>query len=113
MASTVTVAEPDAALNATEVAVTVTATLLAGGVGGAEYVVALPLAVADGAMVPQPGEQAVPLCVSAQVTPLFVSSLLTVAVNCCVAPAGSEAVLGQIETLMPRIVLNSCAHSAL
>ena len=41
-----------------------------------------PLRVVEGAIVPQPGEQEVPFCVSDQFTPLLVESLLTVALNC-------------------------------
>lgn len=42
-----------------------------------------------GLIVPHPGEQATLFCVRLQVTPLFVESLVTVAVNCCVAPAST------------------------
>jgi hypothetical protein len=36
-----------------------------------------------------------------QVTPLFVGSFVTVAVNCAVAPACTVAVLGVTETVIP------------
>ena len=57
--------------------------------------VAIPLAVAVGETVPQGvGEQD-----TVQVTPLFAGSLVTVAVNCAVAPACTVAVLGVTETV--------------
>jgi hypothetical protein len=57
-------------------------------------VVAAPLAVAVGETVPHGvGEQD-----TVQVTPLFAGSLMTVAVNCAVAPACTVPVFGVTET---------------
>ena len=78
---TVTVPAASFVVSATEVAVTVTCA----GVGtadGAVYVVAAPLPVFIGLIVPQPGEHGVPLCVSVQLTPLLLGSFVTAAVNC-------------------------------
>ena len=78
---TVTVAVADTAELATDVATTVTFGF-PGTVDGAVYVAAFPLGVVAGAMVPQPGEQLAPPCVSDQLTPLLFGSFMTVAVNC-------------------------------
>jgi hypothetical protein len=51
----------------------------------------VPLAVLVGETLPQSGEQAVPLCVKDQLTPLLDGSLPTVAVNCKVAFNGINA----------------------
>src|SRR5439155_267330 len=61
---------------------------------------ATPLAVLAGLIVPQPGEQGVPLCVSVQFTPLLLGSFVTVAVNCCVAFTVTFAVGGETEAAM-------------
>ena len=79
--ATVTVAVADTAVLATDVATTVTFGF-PGTVDGAVYVAAFPLGVVAGAMVPQPGEQLAPPCVSDQLTPLLFVSFITVAVNC-------------------------------
>jgi hypothetical protein len=66
-------------------------------------VVATPLAVVVGETVPHGvGEQD-----TVQVTPLFAESLVTVAVNCDVAPACTVAVLGvtETETVLAGIVM--------
>lgn len=60
----------------------------------------MPLFVEGGAMLPQVGAQAVPLCVSVQVTPLFWESFVTVGVNCCVPFTATEAVVGATETII-------------
>src|SRR5260370_18763533 len=83
-------------LSVTDAAVTVTVGL-AGTVGGAAYTVGVPLAVLVGVTVPHPGEQGVVPCISAQVTPWLLVSLLTVAsigvaFNCAVAFTGMIAV---------------------
>ena len=78
---TVIVAVADTAVLATDVVTTVTFGF-PGTVEGAVYVAALPLGVVAGAMVPQPGEQLAPPCVSDQLTPLLFGSFMTVAVNC-------------------------------
>jgi len=64
-------------------------------------VVATPLAVAVGETVPQ----GVGVQDTVQVTPLFAGSLLTVAVNCAVAPACTVAELGATETVVPGTVM--------
>ena len=88
------VAEADAELLATEVAVMVTVKLLAGGAAGAVKAVATPLAVAVGETVPHGvGEHD-----TVHVTPWFAGSLVTVAVNLAVALACTAAVLGETET---------------
>lgn len=79
----VTAAVAEKLESAAEVATTVTFGF-AGTVAGAVKVAGLPLAVVAGAMVPQPGEQAVPPCVNVQATPLLLGSFATAAVNCCV-----------------------------
>ena len=55
-----------------------------------------PLAV-FGVIVPQPGEQAVPFCVSVQDTPLLVASFAKTAVNCCVALVATLTTVGERE----------------
>ena len=60
--------------------------------------VAVPLFVEAGEMLPQADAQRVPLCVSVQVTPLFAGSFVTVGVNCCVPLTTTEAVGGVTET---------------
>ena len=89
----VTVAAADSVGAVTDVAITVTVGF-AGTVAGAVNVAGLPLAVVVGAMVPQPGEQAVPPCVNVQVTPLLLGSFATVAVNCCVPFIATLTVAG-------------------
>jgi len=78
---TVIVAVADTAVLAMDVVTTVTFGFR-GTVDGAVYVAAFPLGVVAGAMVPQPGEQLAPPCVSDQLTPLLFGSFMTVAVNC-------------------------------
>ena len=63
---------------------------------------AVPLAVLVGVTKPQVGEQGAPACVSFQVTPMFVESFCTVAVNCAVAPTATAAVPGATETVIAR-----------
>jgi hypothetical protein len=66
-------------------------------------VVATPLGVAGGETVPHGvGEHD-----TVQVTPLFAESLVTVAVNCDVAPACTVSVLGvtETETVLAGIVM--------
>ena len=92
----VIVTVPILVLSVTEVAVMATVGL-AGTVGGAAYTVGVPLAVLVGVTVPHPGEQGVVPCISAQVTPWLLVSLLTVAsigvaFNCAVAFTGIIAV---------------------
>jgi hypothetical protein len=92
---TVTVAEADFDASATEVAMIVTVKPADGGLEGAVYVVAAPLAVAAGETVPHgEGEQ-----VTIHVTPLFDESLVTTAVICVVAPAATVVGLVETETL--------------
>jgi hypothetical protein len=101
MGGTVTVAAADAEGLETEVAVMVTVKLLAGGVVGAVYVVAAPLAVPVGKTEPHGvGEHD-----TVQLTPLFAGSLLTVAVNCAVAAACTDAEFGVTTTETPGIVM--------
>src|SRR2546429_7938433 len=75
-----------------------------GTLPGAVYVAAVPLGVVAGAIVPQPGEHPVPLCVSVQLTPLLPASFVTVAVNCCVPVTGTLAVAGETETAMGGVM---------
>src|SRR5438477_8022736 len=93
---TVAVAVADFVASAADVATTLTFGF-AGTVPGAVYVAAFPLEVVAGAMVPQPGEHNVPLCVSVQFTPLLLGSFVTVAVNCCVVVTVTLAVAGETE----------------
>src|SRR2546430_14156120 len=58
------------------------------------------LPVFIGLIVPQPGEQGVPLCVSVQLTPLLLASFATVAVNCWLAVTVTLAVVGETEIAM-------------
>jgi len=101
---TVIVAEPDLVGSATDVAVRVTV-LGVGTAAGAVYVVGAPLAVLVGAIVPHPGEQAIPPCVRVQVTPLLLASFRTVGINCCDRPTGTEALPGATETVMAGTVI--------
>ena len=98
----VIVAEADIVMSAAEVAVSVTAPPCAGGVAGAVYVVGAPLVVLVGAMVPHPGEQAAPACVSVHVTPVL-GVPVTVAMNACVWPTETLAVVGDTVTVMGRV----------
>ena len=98
------VAVAEAVVSATEVATMVTSAFT-GTLPGAVYVAAVPLGVVAGAMVPQPGEQDVPLCVSVQLTPLLPASFVTVAVNCCVPVTGTLAVAGETETAMGGVMV--------
>ena len=78
----------------TELAVSVTVGF-AGTVAGAIYVTAV-LVCPESA--PQPGAQALPAWVRAQVTPWFTRSLTTLAVNCCAFDTFSDALVGEIVT---------------
>jgi hypothetical protein len=101
IAGTVTAALPVAPVLNTEVAVTVTGKSSLGGVAGAAYVVATPLAVFSGETVPHgPGEHE-----TLQVTPLLLGSFATVAVNCVLAPACTVAESGETTTLIPGTVI--------
>jgi len=101
IAGTVTAALAVAPVLNTEVAVTVTGKSSIGGVAGAVYVVATPLAVFSGETVPHgPGEH-----VTLQVTPLLLGSFATVAVNCVLAPACTVAESGETTTLIPGTVI--------
>ncbi len=85
----------DFVVSATEVALSVAVKSVVGGAGGV-YVVGAPLAVDFGETLPHcTTEQE-----TAHVTPLSAESLLTVAVNCAVAPAWTLAVVAESETLM-------------
>lgn len=65
----------------------------------------LPLNVAAGAIVPQPGEHGAPACARVQVTPRLPASLLTVAVKFCVPLTGTLALLGETATVMAGTVI--------
>lgn len=80
----------------THVTVIVTLKSLAGGAAGAMYVVAAPLAVAPGKIVPHGDAEHD----TAQVTPLFGGSLVTVAVNCAVLPANTVVGPGVTLTMI-------------
>jgi hypothetical protein len=95
-AGTVIVADFDTEVLATEVAVMVTVKLLAGGVVGAVYIVATPLAVALGETAPHGAAEHD----TVHVTPLFTESLVTVAVTWVVAPACTVVVPAETETLI-------------
>jgi hypothetical protein len=61
-------------------------------------------------MVPQLGEHEVEFCVRAQLTPLLLGSLLTVAMNgvafdCRVAFTGMSALVGETETVTAGTVI--------
>src|SRR5207248_9528822 len=86
------VAVAEAVVSATEVATMVTSAFT-GTLPGAVYVAAVPLGVVAGAMLRQPGEHTVPLCVSVQLTPLLPASFVTVAVNCCASRTATLAVV--------------------
>src|SRR5262245_41470008 len=101
---TVSAASADMPLWWEKVAVTVTRGR-AGTDAGAVYVAGSPLAVVPGEIVPQAGEQGTPFCMMLQVTPLFVASLATVAVNCCVAFTLTLADVGVKETEMGAKVM--------
>ena len=88
----------DLVWSASEVAVRLTLAL-AGTEAGAEKVVGMPLAVFAGATVPQPGEHGLPFCVKVHATPLFVVSLLRLAVIFVVLCTTANAEVG--ETLTP------------
>jgi hypothetical protein len=77
---TVTAADADLPMSATEVAVTVTVRGL-GAMAGAEYVTGAPLAELVAESVPH-GVPEQPAPVTDQVTPELLGSLKTVAVNC-------------------------------
>src|SRR5436309_12985095 len=66
---------------------------------------AAPLAVFAGFIVPQPGEQGVPLCVSVQFTPLLLGSFVTVAVNCCVLVTLTLALVGETVTAIGGVTV--------
>jgi hypothetical protein len=89
----VIVAEADFVPSVTDVAVMVTVAGL-GTVAGAVYVVAVPDAEVIAESEPQPFAQE-----SAQVTPLLALSFVTVAVNACVLPTATDAVVGVIVTV--------------
>ena len=63
--------------------------------------------------VPQFGEHGVPFKVSVQVTPLFVPSLLTVAVNCWTALIATLAEGGDTDTEMGSMVMEALPVAAL
>src|SRR5437763_6783134 len=62
----------------------------------------MPLVVLVGAIVPHPGEQAAPPCVSVHVTPVL-GVPVTVAINACVCPTGTLATVGDTVTVMGRV----------
>ena len=84
-------------MSSTEVALTC-GEGMTGLVVGAVYVLATPLAVFVGLMVPQAGEHAAPYCERLQVTPRFAPSFVTAAENCWVAPGATVVFAGDIET---------------
>jgi hypothetical protein len=100
IAGTVIMAVPVTRVLKTEVAVRVTGKSLSGAVGGAVYVLAVPLAVAVGAAVPHgAGEHEID-----QVTPWFFGSLATVAVNGAFPAACIVADPGFTVTVVPGTV---------
>ena len=106
IARTVMTAEDDTAALATEVAVIVTCKSEGGGVGGAVYVVAAPLAVAVGEMLPQGAGEHDTL----QLTPLWLGSLLTVAtIFGTTVPACTDETGTVTETLIEGTVIVTVA----
>jgi hypothetical protein len=99
---------PDFVGSSTEVATTFT-TGSSGEIAGAVYVVAPPLVVLVGLMVPQMGEHATPSCSKLHVTPLLVPSSVTVAVTCFVLLKGTVVGLGDTEIEIGRIVISALA----
>jgi hypothetical protein len=98
---TVNVAEEDFVVSVTEVAVTVTARLLAGGAPGAVYVTLSPLEVEVGDTVPHGvAEQ-----LTVQFTPALAGSKFRDALNCVVPPAWTVAVVGATETVIASTVM--------
>lgn len=98
----VIIADADMVASAAEVAVSVTVPACVGGVAGAVYAVAAPLVVLAGEIVPHPGEQAAPPCVSAQVTPVL-GVPETMAINAWLWPTGTLAAVGDTVTVMGRV----------
>ena len=76
---------------------------------GAVYVIAVPLGLLAEERVPHVGEQFDPFCIRDQETPLLLASLETVAVNCCVVPSKTLAVVGDIETEMGGVTVTVAA----
>lgn len=104
------VAEADFVASAAEVAVSVIVPACAGGVAGAVYVVGEPLVVLVGAIVPHPGGQAAPPCVSVHVTPVL-GVPVTAAINACVWPTETLAVVGVTVTVMGRVTEVAAAQA--
>ena len=73
----------------------------------------MPLAVEGDEMVPQVGEQAVPSCVSVQLTILAPGSLPTVAVNARERLTGKSALPGVSDTVIAGTVTVAVAAAAL
>jgi hypothetical protein len=96
----VTVAEPDLDLSVTEVAVTDTVRLLAGGEAGAVNVTTSPLAEVVGETEPQGAAGQV----TVQVMPALAASEATVALSCSVAFTCTVAAAGATETEMAATV---------
>lgn len=96
IATTVMLVEPDFVESATEVAVMLTFRSLAGGVAGAEYVTATPLADVVGETEPQDEEEQD----TAHFTPMLLESFATVAVRFAVTPACTVAMLAETDTLV-------------
>jgi hypothetical protein len=101
---TVMVAAAALVLSETDVAVRVTGPF-AGTEAGAVKVTGAPLAVLDGVIVPQTGEQEVEFCVSIQFTPALAGSLATVAVNVCCTFTGMSALGAESETVIAGTVI--------
>jgi hypothetical protein len=78
--------------------VTVTDKSLGGGVGGAVYVIGVPLGVGPVGTVPHGAGEHEAL----HVTPLLVGSFVTVATNGCVPAAMTLALVTSRETVTPR-----------
>ena len=98
---TVTLVEPVEVVAATDVARISTTKSPAGNVVGAVYVVGAPLRVFVGEIEPQgPGVQP-----TDQVTPLFVGSLVTVAVNCAVVLMLTVGFCGLTDTATAATVM--------
>ena len=101
IAETVMMTDAVAKELATEVAVRVTDRSLGGGVLGAVYVVAAPLAVELGDTVPHGDAEHV----TVQVTPLLLTSFVRVAVKGAVEPASSVAEPGAMVTASDGTVM--------
>ncbi len=107
---TMTVTAADLLGSVTELAVRVIAP--AGTPLGAVYVVAIPLAVVLGEILPQAAEHAVLPSVKTHLTPWFIGSFPTVALNCWEMFTGIRALVGAAETVIAGTVTAEAPDTA-